>query len=162
MSQLVTRCNAQFRNIANIYPGNLDYQVLEDAYLCYEIGITYLQLSFLNFLISAKRLPSCPLVASRATRGGTHLDVEHLCSQAVPVLRIVCSDNYKGHLCKEIGCENRAVVIDGNEKNQRKLCKAPSKHIEVKDPKEGKVNFYELCTSSLMLNGSKCNGSTLN
>ena len=44
VSQLVTRCNAEFINISSIYPGKLDYQVLEDAYLCYEIGIPYLQL----------------------------------------------------------------------------------------------------------------------
>ena len=93
-------------------------------------------------------------MASRTNRG-KHLDVEHLCSQAVPILRKVCSDNYKQHVCKEIGCEHRAVVIDGNEKNRRKLCAVPAKHIEEKDPSEGKVNYYELCTSSPMLHGGK-------
>ena len=76
------------------------------------------------------------------------IDVEHLCSQAFPIMRKVMSDNYVKHECKsDIGCQLKLAIIDGNEKNERKICKAPKDHIT---GNLGKANFYSLCTGNPM------------
>ena len=41
--------------------------------------------------------------------------------KAYPVMKMVCSDVYINHKCKEVGCFKRAIVIDGNQKNHRKV-----------------------------------------
>ena len=74
------------------------------------------------------------------------LDTEHLCSQAFPIMRKVMSDNYLKHECSsDKGCKLKLAIIDGNEKNQRKICMAPKKHVT---GNPGKANFYSLCTAN--------------
>ena len=58
------------------------------------------------------------------------------------------SDNYVKHECNgDKGCRLKLVIIDGNEKNKRKICKAPKIHIT---GNLGKANFYSLCTGNPM------------
>ena len=138
---LANLCSSEFRNICEIYNenndqpefGNLNYQVLEDAYLCFHI---------------AMKIPMCPLVVNRM-KANNKLDVEHLCSQAFPIMRKVMSDNFLKHECtSDIGCALKLAIIDGNEKNKRKLCSAPKTHIA---DNLGKPNFYKLCTGNPLL-----------
>ena len=77
-----------------------------------------------------------------------NIDTEHLCSQAFPIMRKVMSDNYVKHECtSDKGCQLKLVIIDGNEKNRRKLCSAPKLHVT---GNLGKANFYKLCTGNPM------------
>ena len=62
------------------------------------------------------------------------------------------SDNYVKHECtSDVGCALKLVIIDGNEKNRRKLCKADKIHVT---NNVGKPNLYRLCTGYLDV-GSK-------
>ena len=77
-----------------------------------------------------------------------NVDTEHLCSQAFPVMRKVMSDNYVKHECtSDKGCQLKLAIIDGKEKNRRKLCSAPKLHVT---GNLGKANFYRLCTGNPM------------
>ena len=52
------------------------------------------------------------------------------------MLRISLSDH---------GCGLKIAIIDGNEKNRRKICMAPKEHVS---ENIGRANFYKLCTGS--------------
>ena len=88
----------------------------------------------------------CFLVISRMKN--RQIDTEHLCSQAFPIMRKVMSDNYLKHECtSDKGCQLKLAIIDGNEKNRRKICSAPKLHVT---GNLGKANFYRLCTGNPM------------
>ena len=95
LTGLINLCHTEFRNVCEIYNetndnaefGNLDRQVMEDGYICFHI---------------AMKIPMCPLVVSRL-KSNRKLDVEHLASQAYPIMRKVMSDNYLKHECLRDG-----------------------------------------------------------
>ena len=70
------------------------------------------------------------------------LDIESLCEQVYAYIRNVIDQKWISHVCSEVGCKERFIVIDGNEKLYRSICNAErSKIIGV----QGNVNKYDLC-----------------
>ena len=70
------------------------------------------------------------------------LDVENLCKMVYPDIKEKVNAKWIDHICDEIGCKNRAIVIDGNEKLYRYIC-GTEKHRVMGNT--GEVNRYEMC-----------------
>ena len=73
------------------------------------------------------------------------LDVERLCGLVYNSIKDKLHKKALEHICDEIGCKERFIVIDGNEKLFRALCAAkPEKIISV----PGEVNRYNVCIAN--------------
>ena len=141
----------EFRNLEYIYNetlsknesgegSSLTYRIIDQNYFAYQI---------------AQKLPNLPLVVQRDNT--RNIDIEYLCSQAYPVMKTICSDNYLKHEClSDLGCKEKVAVIDGNAKNRRKICAAPKERVS---NNIGKANYYKViitiiyfdCFSNLFL-----------
>ena len=72
------------------------------------------------------------------------ISVEHFCTQAFTFLKEIVSDNYVKHKCSDDkGCELRVVVLDGNEKNHRRMC---LKEYIVEN--SSKLYYYKMCINN--------------
>lgn len=69
-------------------------------------------------------------------------DVEKLCQMVYSHIKDEVNTKWIGHVCDEIGCKQRAIVIDGNEKLYRYICGAEKRRVM---GNTGEVNRYELC-----------------
>ena len=58
------------------------------------------------------------------------IDIEKLCSIVYPQLKDQIDTKWIGHKCKEIGCRNGAIVIDGNEKLYRSICRSEKRRVK--------------------------------
>ena len=70
------------------------------------------------------------------------LDVEQLCKNVYVGIKVKIDSKWMSHVCEEIGCKNRVIIIDGNEKLYRYVC--ASRRIHVKG-NVGEVNSYKMC-----------------
>ena len=137
----------EFNNMEYIYNYSLNEDTSEDGQ---KIKRQNLEQAFFAYHI-AQKLPELSLVVER--RENRTLDVEKLCSQAYPMMRKVCSDNYLKHECtSDIGCKEKVAIIDGNCKNRRKICAAQKEHIT---NNVGEVNYYKLCIGNPVTGSSK-------
>ena len=110
----------------NIWPGDclLSKQCLENAWFVFKI-IKYVRC-----------FDPWPRNAQK------ELDVETLCDQVYEYIRSEIDKKWINHVCSEVGCKERYIVMDGNEKLYRSICGAEkSKIIGV----SGDVNSYDLC-----------------
>ena len=74
--------------------------------------------------------------------GSNELDLEELCKGVYNTIKDSMDSVWKSHVCEEIGCKERYVLIDGNEKHFRALCAAKKERVIARD---GDVNSYDLC-----------------
>ena len=72
----------------------------------------------------------------------SELDVEKLCLQVYEFIRKRIDSKWMTHVCSEVGCKERLVVIDGNEKLYRTICAAEKSKI-IGD--QGNINTYDIC-----------------
>ena len=71
--------------------------------------------------------------------------VEELCKSVYQRVKSAVNNEWLSHVCDEIGCKNRAIVIDGNEKLYRYLCAAEKTSVI---GNIGQVNSYKLCINN--------------
>ena len=70
------------------------------------------------------------------------LDIERLCKLVYEKIRDTINNKWLNHICNEIGCKERYVVIDGNEKLHRLICAAEKSKIM---GNYGQPNSYDMC-----------------
>ena len=70
------------------------------------------------------------------------LDLEKLCNDVYPYIKEIIEQQWVNHVCDEVGCAARFVVIDGNEKLFRSICAADKSKI-ITGPDD--VNRYDIC-----------------
>ena len=70
------------------------------------------------------------------------LNLEDLCKRTYSQIKTILHTKWIDHVCNDIGCRQRFIVIDGNAKLYRSICAAEKKRIIVNS---GKQNSYELC-----------------
>jgi len=102
----------------------LNPQRLEDAWFVYKI--LFFESSFSVWPRNVKK----------------ELDIEKLCFNVYPLIRNAIDNTWLNHICTAVGCKERLIIIDGNEKLYRLVCNAKKERII---GKEGQVNTYNLC-----------------
>jgi len=102
----------------------LNPQRLEDAWFVYKI--LFFESSFSEWPRNVKK----------------ELDIEKLCFNVYPLIRNAIDNTWLNHICTAVGCKERLIIIDGNEKLYRLVCNAKKERII---GKEGQVNTYNLC-----------------
>lgn len=75
----------------------------------------------------------------------SHADVEKICEEAYPELRNAIDAKWLHHQCHDIGCKERVVVCDGNEKIYRYIC---AKEIETASIKVGQPTRKQRCVQN--------------
>ena len=70
------------------------------------------------------------------------VDIEKICLDVYEKVSQCIDEKWLSHVCEEIGCKNRYVVIDGNEKMFRLICNADKTKII---GGAGNINKYQLC-----------------
>ena len=70
------------------------------------------------------------------------LDLEKLCNHVYSDIKEIIERQWVDHVCDEVGCAARFVVVDGNEKLFRSICAADKSKI-ITGPDD--VNKYDLC-----------------
>ena len=102
-----------FESCANIYnathklvssPEALNPHRLEAAFFVYQI---------------CKYTPN---IQWHRTPKSKELELEKIAAEHYPIIRDAIDGKWLNHICDEIGCKNRFVVIDGNEKLFRVVC----------------------------------------
>ena len=73
------------------------------------------------------------------------LHLEELCSMVYPEIRNQIDTKWRSHVCNEVGCKERFIVMDGNEKLSRLVCAAPRTKVF---GNHGEVNHYQLCINN--------------
>ena len=122
--------NVSFEAAAEVYNNlhnpftKLNPNRLEDSWFIYKI--LFFQTSFSEW--------------PRNIKG--ELDVEKLASNVYPFIRSKIDKIWLKHSCSAVGCHERFVVIDGNEKLYRAICNADKEKLK---GIEGEVNTYNLC-----------------
>ena len=119
-SSLIFACSVEFVNIAE----SLNTTIFTDGHSVFRSTIEDV---FFAYQLS-QILPLLPMAVKRYEN--RKISLEYFCTQAFPFLKEIVSDNYVKHKCSDDkGCELRVVVLDGNEKNQCRICAAPKEHI---------------------------------
>ena len=108
-----------FDKIAKIY--NEMFDLYDGKALTTEL----VENNWLLYMI-AKKIPTIPWL----TKSNNHVDVESICINLYPELKNSIDEKWTAHICDEIGCKKRMVVIDGNEKLYRYCCSYPIEKIE--------------------------------
>ena len=70
---------------------------------------------------------------------------EKICQQVYPQRKIYIDSKWKDHMCNEVGCRNRFIVIDGNEKLYRYCCATPQNKIK---GGRGEINSVHRCVNN--------------
>ena len=74
------------------------------------------------------------------------VDVESMCTVIYPRIKDMVDFKWRSHICDEVGCKSRMVVVDGNEKLFRYCCSHPITKIDGE-----KGEFYIFFFSNLMV-----------
>jgi len=72
----------------------------------------------------------------------SHVNVEKICEENYNLMASSIDEKWINHICSEVGCTNRVVVCDGNEKLYRYIC---SKEIETVSPCHGVTGKKTRC-----------------
>ena len=116
VSLSVTIGKVSFEKISEIYnykhalhgtENCLDTTILEENWLLYRI------------------LSLCKNVKWDRKMENNHYHTEKICLSLYPDFKEKVDYEWLHHICDEVGCKNRIVVIDGNEKLYRYCCSAP-------------------------------------
>jgi hypothetical protein len=75
-------------------------------------------------------------------KASKEIDIEKISLDVYETIRKTVDDKWINHVCDEIGCKNRYIVMDGNEKNFRLICGLERHKIA---GEEGQVNSYDIC-----------------
>ena len=73
----------------------------------------------------------------------SHIDIEKICEEAYTEIKSAVDIKWMEHRCADIGCRERIVVCDGNEKLFRYIC---AKEIEHVSGGTGQLNTRQRCT----------------
>uniref|UniRef100_A0A7M5XKB2 Uncharacterized protein n=1 Tax=Clytia hemisphaerica TaxID=252671 RepID=A0A7M5XKB2_9CNID len=130
IDNMITIGAVSFEKLSEIVEGNwesnkINPDRIEEAWFIYRI------LEFMNVF------PEWPRHTSSKA-----LDLESLCHFNFPEIKRMIDSLWINHICSEVGCKERFIVIDGNEKLYRFICSAEKKKVT---GNKGEVNGYDMC-----------------
>ena len=132
MDSMICVGGTSFERATNVYNHNtegcrapLNDERLEAAWFVYRI------LQYVNVFPIWPRKPK-----------SKELDIEELCRVTYATIKEQIDSKWMEHVCDDVGCKNRVVVIDGNEKLYRFVCGIEKVRVI---GNVGEVNRYEQC-----------------
>lgn len=119
--------NESFEKMTEIY--NSKHGLLEKGNDDQKLRSDILEENWLLFRL----LSVCRDVSWERKAENCHYNVEKICLQLYPKLKQVIDDEWLSHVCDEVGCANKFIVIDGNHKLYRYSCSMPFETVVDKD-----------------------------
>lgn len=116
------------------------YNAMFNLYDNKALSIELVENNWLLYMI-AQKVSTIPW----SMKTNNHVDVEKICTSLYPELKNIIDDKWRSHICNEIGCQKRMVVVDGNEKLYRYCCSFP---IEKVIGTHGNVNQSLRCINN--------------